>query len=79
MCVRVIGLPVIFGVGMGELDSVLPLALNVVIELQTICRWNGPIRTILSNSWLHTGLPKNQTLYLRMLSRCFLSSGSSVP
>jgi len=36
MCVRVIGLPVIFGVGMGELGSVLPLVLNVVIELQTI-------------------------------------------
>lgn len=36
MCVRVIGLLVIFGVGIGELGSVLPLVLNVVIELQTI-------------------------------------------
>ena len=32
-----------------------------------------------SNSWLPTGPPEYQTVYLRTLSRCFLNSGSSVP
>ena len=34
-----------------------------------------PISIIKSNSWLHKGSPKNQTICLRALSRCFLNSG----
>ena len=40
---------------------------NHLKESQTILRWKGPIR-------IHTGPPKNQTTWLRVLSRCFLSS-----
>jgi len=40
--------------------------------------WKEPIRIIESNSWLHTGPPKNQTIYLRAVSRCFSNSSSSV-
>ena len=36
---------------------------------------DGRTKIIKSNSWLHTGLPKIQTLCLRMLSKCFLNSG----
>jgi len=36
---------------------------------------DGRTKIIKSNSWLHTGLPKIQTLCLRTLSKCFLNSG----
>lgn len=37
-------------------------ALNlIIIESKNIPSWKGPVRIIKSNSWLHTGLPKNQT------------------
>ena len=34
------------------------------------------LRSIKSNSWLHKGQPKNQTICLRALSKCFLSFDS---
>jgi len=40
--------------------------------------WKGPIRIMESNSWLHRGALKIQTLCLRALSKC-LNSGSLGP
>lgn len=40
-----------------------------------ILSWTGPSRIIESNSWLYTRPPKNQTIYLRALSKLFLNSG----
>lgn len=45
-------------------------------EPQNIPSWKGHIRLIESNSWLHTLPPKNQTLCLRVLSKCSLNSVS---
>lgn len=39
--------------------------------------WKEATRTMQSNSWLQTALPKNQALCLRALSECSLTSGSS--
>ena len=36
---------------------------------QNMPSWKGPIRTIESNSWLHTPLPKIQTHHLKALSK----------
>lgn len=38
---------------------------------QNIPSWTGPTWITESNSCLHTRLPKNQTIYLRVLSKCF--------
>jgi len=49
------------------------------VEWQNIPSWKEPIRIMESNSWLHTGSPKNQTLCLRALSKCFFNYGSLGP
>jgi len=41
--------------------------------------WKGSVRITESNSWLHTGPPKNQSIWLRALSKCFLNCGSLGP
>lgn len=48
------------------------------IESQNIPSWRGPTRIIESSSWFHIGPPKNWTVCLRALSRCFLNSGKLV-
>jgi len=45
-----------------------------IIETQNIPHWKGPIRVIKSTPWLHKEPPKNQTICLRVLSRCFLNT-----
>jgi len=40
-----------------------------LIESWNILSWKGPTRIILSNRWLHTGPPMNQTIVLRTFSR----------
>ena len=42
-------------------------------ESQNILSWKGPTKIIESNSWLHTGPPKIQTLCLRALSKLWQS------
>lgn len=44
------------------------------IESWNIPRWKEPTKIIKSNSWLHTGPTKNQTIILRALSKNFLHS-----
>lgn len=46
-----------------------------IIESKIISGWKGLIRIIESKSWLHKALLKNQTTYLRALSRCLMNSG----
>ena len=48
-------------------------------ETQNIPSWKGHIRIIECNPWLHTALPKIQTLSLRALSKRSLNSGSLGP
>ena len=47
------------------------------IESQNIPTWKGLTGITESNSWLLTASPKIQTLCLRAVSKCSLSSGSS--
>jgi len=46
-----------------------------ITESQNLPRWKGPTRIIESNSLLHTGPPKNQTMCLKVLPKHFLNSG----
>jgi len=45
-------------------------------ESQNTLSWKGSVRITGSNSWLHTGWPKIQSLYLRALSKHSLNSGT---
>lgn len=51
----------------------LQLIFYRITESYNILCWKGPTRIIESNSWPHIGLPKNQTTYLRRLSKYFLN------
>lgn len=48
-----------------------------IIESQNNLSLKESINIIESNSWFHTEAPKDLTMYLTALSRCFLNSGSS--
>ena len=48
-----------------------------IIESQSIPSWKGPTRIIKSNSWLHKGPPKIQTVCLKAPSKCLFNSSSS--
>ena len=62
---------------MGSLDVFFLFSkLNAqrIIESQNIPSWKVPIKVIESSSWFHTGPSKNQTIWLRALSKHFLNS-----
>lgn len=48
--------------------------IKIHLESQNIPNWKRRTVIIESNFWPHTEPPKNQTLCLRVLSRCFLNS-----
>ena len=52
-----------------------PFKCGKVIKSQNTLSWKGPPRIIESIPWLHTAPPKNQTLCLRALYKCSLTSG----
>lgn len=52
------------------------LSMQLIYNIQ---RWKEPIRIIQPHYWLHKGMPKNQTICLRALSKHVLNSNSLVP
>lgn len=55
------------------------LTFKSIIKPQNILSWKRSIMIIKSSSWLHTRTPKNQTICLRTLIKCFLNLRSLVP
>lgn len=49
-----------------------------IVESWNILSWRRPIGIIECNSWFHAGPPKNQIVWLRVLSKCCFCSGSWV-
>lgn len=55
-------------------EKCIDLNIHTYIESQNILSWNESIKIVESNSWLHVGPPKNQTVCLKAIPKCFLNS-----